>query len=241
MKFLKKSKKDKFILEKGIFCSKISQNTTLAVSDFYSKAPFPNYQGLENKLSLAQIIKKNEFLDDLKKYIGFNKSIIEVGSGTSQLSLAMAIGTNNLVVAMDPTRESLRLGKIFADKNNIKNVIFLNSDIFDDEVQDNFFDIVWCSGVLHHTEDSKKGFEIISRWLKKDGLIIIGVYNKIGRLRTNFRQIIYKILGKSKVASKLISIMDPHLRKISAKIKKLHGSVINMSIPSKENILSTRL
>ena len=221
MKFLKKSKKDKFILEKGIFCSKISQNTTLAVSDFYSKAPFPNYQGLENKLSLAQIIKKNEFLDDLKKYIGFNKSIIEVGSGTSQLSLAMAIGTNNLVVAMDPTRESLRLGKIFADKNNIKNVIFLNSDIFDDEVQDNFFDIVWCSGVLHHTEDSKKGFEIISRWLKKDGLIIIGVYNKIGRLRTNFRQIIYKILGKSKVASKLISIMDPHLRKNLSKDKKI--------------------
>ena len=74
----------------------------------------------------------------------------------------------------------------------------MNSDIFDDVVKDNFFDVVWCSGVLHHTKDSKKkGFEIISKWVKEDGLIIIGVYNKIGRLRTNFRQKVYKILEKT--------------------------------------------
>ena len=34
-----------------------------------------------------------------------------------------AIGTNNLIVAMDPTEASLRLGKDFAEKNNINNVV----------------------------------------------------------------------------------------------------------------------
>ena len=95
-------------------------------------------------------------------------------------------------------------------------MIFLNSDIFDNDIEDASFDVVWCSGVLHHTKNSKQGFEIISRWVKKDGLIIIGVYNRIGRLRTNFRQLIYKILGKSNFAKKLISVLDPHLRKIIA-------------------------
>ena len=52
-----------------------------------------------------------------------------------------------------------------------------------------------------------------SRWVKNDGLLIIGVYNTFGRLRTNLRQIIYKVLGKSKIARKIISIMDPYLRK----------------------------
>ena len=86
-------------------------------------------------------------------------------------------------------------------------------------IEDNFFDFIWCSGVLHHTKDSKKGFEIISKWLKEEGLIIIGVYNTIGRLRTNFRQVIYTLLGKSNFAVKLVSLLDPHLRKNLSKEK----------------------
>ena len=217
MKFLKNPMRD----EDGISCSKIHQKTALEVAKFYSKAPFPNYQGYENKFVLAEIVSKNAFLNDLKNYIGFNKSFIEVGSGTSQLSLAMAIGTNNLVVALDPTKESLRLGRDFAKKNSISNVIFLNSDIFNNDIQDASFDVVWCSGVLHHTKNSKQGFEIISCWVKKDGLIIVGVYNKIGRLRTNFRQLIYKGLGKSDFAKRIISGLDPHLRKNLSDEKKL--------------------
>ncbi len=220
MKIIKDAKRSQFTNDNGIICSKIEGDITLKVSKFYSEAPFPNYQGYENKLMLSQIVSENSFLNDLKKHIGLNKAFIEVGSGTCQLSLAMAIGTNNLIVAMDPTKESLQLGKEFADKNAINNVVFLNSDIFDNEVQDNFFDVVWCSGVLHHTKDSKKAFEIISSWAKEDGLVIVGVYNKIGRLRTNFRQAIYKLLRKSNFAVKLISFLDPHLRKNLSEEKK---------------------
>ncbi len=213
MKIIKEAKRSQFKNEEGIFSSEIKGSTTLEVSEFYSGAPFPNYQGYESAFVLEKIVSKNPFLNDLKNHIGFGKKFIEVGSGTCQLSLAFAAGTNNLLVAMDPTKESLKLGKDFARKNNINNVVFLNSDIFDDVVQDSFFDVVWCSGVLHHTKDSKKGFEIISKWVKEDGLIIIGVYNKIGRLRTNFRQVIYRILKKSNFSIKLISLLDPYLRR----------------------------
>ena len=212
MDIIKKTKRLQFKNEGGILCSEIKDSTTIESTEFYIEAPFPNYQGYENAYTLQKIVSENIFLNDLKKHIGLGKKFIEVGSGTCQLSLAFAVGTNNLLVAMDPTKESLKLGRNFAKKNNINNVTFLNSDIFDDVVQDNFFDVVWCSGVLHHTKDSKKGFEIISKWVKEDGLIIIGVYNKIGRLRTNFRQIVYKTLNKSNFSKKLISILDPYLR-----------------------------
>jgi ubiquinone/menaquinone biosynthesis C-methylase UbiE len=213
MEIIKKSKRSEFKYKDDIFFSEIRCSTAKEVSKFYSKAPFPNYQGYEDAQTLERKITENPFLNDLKRHIGFNKKIIEVGSGTCQLSLGFAVGTNNLVVAMDPTSESLKLGKDFAKINNINNVTFLNSDIFDDAVQDNFFDVVWCSGVLHHTKDSKKGFEIISKWVIEDGLIIIGVYNKFGRLRTNFRQVIYKVLNKSKLSVRLVSFLDPYLRK----------------------------
>lgn len=197
----------------GIICSEIKGSTTIKSIKFYSESPFPNYHGFENARVLQKIVSDNIFLCDLKKYIGLNKKFIEVGSGTCQLSLALAVGTNNKVVAMDPTIASLELGRDYAKNNNINNVIFLNSDIFEDALQDHFFDVVWCSGVLHHTKDSKKGFEIISKWVKEEGLIIIGVYNKIGRLRTNFRQLIYKICKKNNFSKKIISILDPYLRK----------------------------
>jgi ubiquinone/menaquinone biosynthesis C-methylase UbiE len=133
MNFIKKSKRSQIESYEGILRSKIHLDTTVKVSEFYSHAPFPNYQGYENKFELSQIVLNNEFLKDLKNYIGFDKSFIEVGSGTSQLALAMAIGTNNLVVAMDPTIESLKLGNDFAEKNDISNLFFLNSDIFDNQ------------------------------------------------------------------------------------------------------------
>ncbi len=213
MEIIKKTKRSQFKNKEGILCSEIKGSTTIESTEFYSEAPFPNYQGYENAYVLQKIVSENPFLNDLKKHIGFGKKFIEVGSGTCQLSLAFAVGTNNLLVAMDPTKESLKLGKDFAEKNNINNVTFLNSDIFDDVVKDNFFDVVWCSGVLHHTKDSKKGFEIISKWVKEEGLIVIGVYNKIGRLRTNFRQKVYKIFRRNNFSKKLISLLDPYLRK----------------------------
>ena len=81
----------------GIFKLKPSESTCASVVEFYSHAPFPNYQGSEKAADLEETIKNNMFLHDLKIFIGYNKSIIEVGSGTCQLSLVLANGTNNLV------------------------------------------------------------------------------------------------------------------------------------------------
>ena len=109
--------------------------------------------------------------------------------------------------------ESLKLGKKFAIDNDIKNVSFVNGDIFEDPFREKSFDIVWSSGVLHHTKNSKEAFKIISNWLKEDGLIVIGLYNKFGRFRTHFRQLIYNILGRSGFSKSIIKILDPNLRK----------------------------
>jgi len=210
--------------------------TAKLVSQFYKSNPFPNYNDFETKADLEERILSNAFLIDLKKKIGFKKSFIEVGSGTCQLSLALAMGTNNEIIALDPTIESLRLGRDFAKRNSIYNVTFLNADLFDAPIKENYFDIVWCSGVLHHTENSEQGFKVISTWLKPDGTIIIGLYNTFGRLRTGFRQLIYKLFLGRKFARFLISKMDPYLRsnigfeKAEAWIKDQYEHQLNVGI-----------
>ena len=87
--------------------------------------------------------------------------ILEVGCGTGQLSIYFSIGTNNEVVGLDPTIESLVLAKNFSEKNNISNIKLVNADIFDDVLNDNYFDFIWCNGVLHHTKDPYGAFKIL--------------------------------------------------------------------------------
>ena len=89
------------------------RDTAKLVEEFYTNNPFPNYNDFETIFDLRTKVEGNEFTANLKKFIGFGKRVIEVGSGTSQLSIAVASGTNNQVVAFDPTLESLRLGSNF--------------------------------------------------------------------------------------------------------------------------------
>ena len=82
-------------------------------------------------------------------------------------------------------------------------------DIFDDVLSDNYFDLIWCNGVLHHTKDPYGAFEILVKSLKKEGYVLIGLYNKIGRVRTIFRRYIFKFFGR-----KILDKIDPTLRNL---------------------------
>jgi len=122
--------------------------------------------------------------------------------------LYFAIGNNNKVFALDPTFESIKLGLDFSQKNNINNILFVNADIFDDVFKHEVFDFIWTNGVLHHTKNPCLAFQIISKYLKKEGYILVGLYNKYGRLRTVFRRFLYKIFGNF-----IVKILDPSIRR----------------------------
>jgi len=203
-----KVKNKNFTINEEIVNFKIHNSTTSKVKRFYELDPFPNYEINDNKQKILQVGDKNVFLKSLKNCIGFNKNIIEFGAGTCQLSNYLAIGTNNTVYAFDSSFESLKIGKNFSKKNNITNITFLEGDIFDEIFYEEVFDFVICNGVLHHTKDPYGGFLNIIKSLKKEGYILVGLYNKIGRIRTKIRKYIYKLFGK-----RVIMILDPVLRK----------------------------
>jgi SAM-dependent methyltransferase len=201
--------KKKLTLKENIFTFEIKDQVTKKVTNFYKDSPFPNYKTEDNKGTILIKGDKNILTSQFKKFIGYNKNVLEVGCGTGQISNYFSIGTNNNVVGLDPTIESLKLASNFAKNNDIYNVKFVNADIFDDVLKDNFFDFIWCSGVLHHTKNPYNAFQIITKSLKDEGYILIGLYNKIGRIRTIVRKFFYKIFGE-----KFLKIVDPTLRNL---------------------------
>ena len=203
--YIKKPFKEK----NGIFSLMIKDSDTKKVTDFYSKTPFPNYKDNDDKQTILDKGNRNILAQKFKNFIGFKKNVLEVGCGTGQLSIYFSIGSNNNIVGFDPTLNSLKLAKNFAIKNEISNIDFVNADIFDDVLIDNYFDFIWCNGVLHHTKDPYKAFQIVSKSLKKEGYILVGLYNKIGRLRTILRKHMSKLFGV-----KFIEIFDPTLKNL---------------------------
>ena len=192
-----------------IYRKEVTDKKTLNVTSFYKESPFPNYKSDDNKGTILKKGKKNYLTSKFKDFIGYQKSVLEVGCGTGQLALYFAIGTNNNIIGLDPTIESLLLAQNFAKKNNINNIEFVNADIFDDVLKEEVFDFIWCNGVLHHTKDPYGAFEILIKSLKKNGYLLIGLYNKVGRIRTIIRKYLYKIFGVG-----ILNFLDPTLRNL---------------------------
>ena len=88
-------------------------------------------------------------------------------------------------------------------------------NLFNPVFKDNSFHVVICNGVLHHTHNPYLGFKSIVRLLKTGGFVIIGLYNRYGRLMTNIRRLIFKVSGTR------FHDFDPYLkRKDISDIKK---------------------
>ena len=202
----------------GIYVKDFENLTTQKISNFYKQNPFPNYSINDNKNSIIYKGNTNVIAKEIKNKIGLNKDIIEVGAGTCQMSNYFAVGTNNRVVAFDATIKSLEVGYNFSKNNHIENIKFVNGDIFDDIFEKNYFDLVWCNGVLHHTQNPQAAFDQISNILKPGGLIVLGLYNYYGRFRTHVRRKIFKFLG-NKLGTGYLKLFDPILRNMKTSFR----------------------
>jgi len=181
-------------------------DVTDKVKSFYEKTPFPNYEDLENVGDLMQKAQRGIFACLLNEQVPFNIRVLEVGCGTGQLSNFLGIA-HRFVFGVDMCLNSLKLAQDFKKRNNLTRVGFYQMNLFRPIFKEESFPLVICNGVLHHTSNPFGGFQSILKLVKKGGYIIIGLYNKYGRIITDIRRIIFKILGER------FKILDPQLRR----------------------------
>lgn len=70
-----------------------------------------------------------------------------------------------------------------------QNVHLIQADIFKLPFKEEVFDYIFSIGVLHHTPDTKKAFQCLPKFLKKDGEIAIWVYSNEGFLVRMFNAV----------------------------------------------------
>jgi SAM-dependent methyltransferase len=182
------------------------KDVTDIVKAFYEMSPFPNYEDIENVGDLVRKAQRTFFANLLNEQTPFNIRVLEVGCGTGQMSNFLGVAHRN-IFGTDLCLNSLMLGQKFKVKNGLERVGFYQMNLFKPIFREESFPLVICNGVLHHTSDPYRGFWSISRLVKKGGYILIGLYNKYGRLITDFRRLVFSITGDR------LKSLDPRLRR----------------------------
>ncbi|MGV1014455.1 MAG: class I SAM-dependent methyltransferase, partial [Methyloceanibacter sp.] len=150
---------------------------------------------IDSRQSLEAKARSGVFAALLDAQIPKDALVLEAGCGTGQLSNFLGMSWKHKVFAGDLCLNSLRLAKGFADKYSIRNVAFLQMNLFRPPFRDGVFDVVISNGVLHHTGDAEGGFRSILTKLKPGGHILIGLYNAYARLPTLWKSWVFRTFG----------------------------------------------
>ncbi len=184
-------------------------DVTEEVQRFYEETPFPDYDEFDSVASLAAKARTGIFARLLDEQVPPGVRIIECGSGTAQLSNFLSLA-NRHVFATDLCMNSLRLGRDFARRHQLRRVHFVQMNLFRPAFQPESFHLVISNGVLHHTSDPFLAFRSISRLVKPGGYILVGLYHRYGRLITDARRVLFRLSGDR------FKALDPNLRREQA-------------------------
>ena len=162
------------------------------VRRFYEQTPFPNYRECESLSSLRARAERNRFARLLDQAIPGDARILEIGCGTGQMSLYL-VRADRIVIGADLTRASLEFAAAAAERFQLNRVLFVETDLHRPGFPAASFDVVYSSGVLHHTPNPRAAFASIAQLVRPGGMIVLGVYNAIARLPLRLRRLVARL------------------------------------------------
>jgi len=165
-----------------------NKNIGKIVREFYNENPFPGFDISKYRIRDDLYKNANIYSCLLDEQIPWNKSILDAGCGTGELACFLA-SKNRKILGIDFSEQSLSMGRDLADKLKLKTLDFQKEDLLKLVSKNRKFDFIFCNGVLHHINNPYQGFVNIIKSARKGTLIIIGLYNKYGRLRLKFKRI----------------------------------------------------
>ncbi len=163
----------------------IDNEISLAVRQQYEENPYPRWWNLPRqtpKLYVqkvqSEILPNTLNISDVKP----NPRVLIAGCGTGRQALnAAGVYKNATVLAVDLSLSSLAYAQSKAEDFGITNVEFRQADILNLGELEEEFDIIECSGVLHHMEQPEAGLKTLLGLLSKDGFLKLGLYSEPAR------------------------------------------------------------
>src|SRR5262249_48871882 len=139
------------------------------VRAFYEVAPFPGYPPAATLPWLRARAARSELARLLDAAIAPDARILEMGCGTGQMSLFLATA-DRVVIGADLTRASLEVAAAAARRLSGHRVRWVETDLHKPGLRASAFDVVYSSGVLHHTPDPRAAFGEVAKLVRPGGM-----------------------------------------------------------------------
>lgn len=187
------------------------------VRDFYEKMPYPApVDNLDRDRDLhanPQRRRAQFHLTWPTERPRANQEILVAGCGTSQAARYALREPDARVTAIDISDTSLRHTRDLRRKYNLENLELHQLPIERVREIGRSFDLVVCTGVLHHLSDPDHGLCALRDVLRPSGAMRLMVYARYGRAGIYMMQEYCRLLG--------ISASDKDLRDLGAAIEAL--------------------
>jgi 2-polyprenyl-3-methyl-5-hydroxy-6-metoxy-1,4-benzoquinol methylase len=150
----------------------------------YEEYPYPRWIDWDFPQPRTRINKlSNYFSQNELAFVNrpYNVLVAGCGTGSKAIEYAIGYGQNAKITAIDLSLTSLSYAKWKAERHNISNIEFVQMDLLDLPEIDITFDIVECTGVLHHLKDPAEGARAIIAPVKSNGIVHISLYSDLAR------------------------------------------------------------
>ena len=164
----------------------ISDSISTMVRDQYETNPYPRWikPGISGKAKRIDEICNEVSLrlqsESIKKVNA--PAILVAGCGTGQHSIGTALRFSSChVTAVDLSLASLAYAKRKTTELNITNIEHFQADILTLDSLEQKFDIIETTGVLHHMDIPMAGWKVLTKLLKRGGLMKVALYSDLAR------------------------------------------------------------
>ncbi|WP_269625278.1 class I SAM-dependent methyltransferase [Prochlorococcus marinus] len=167
----------------------IKDSISKEVKNQYELNPYPRWRynsyAKENKLNFFSVINAEIYPNTIKSNSSQLKdkktNILIAGCGTGIQILEASRYSNCEITAIDLSNSSISYAKRKVDEYGLKNVDFIEMDLLELTALNKRFDLIECSGVLHHMNDPNKGLSNLFNVLEPRGFLKLGLYSKYAR------------------------------------------------------------
>jgi SAM-dependent methyltransferase len=122
-------------------------------------------------------------------------SILIAGCGTNQAAVFASTNPDATVVGIDVSESSLNHHEWLKSTHDLGNLELHLLAVEDVESLDRGFDLIVCTGVLHHLADPQRGMNALARCLRPDGVLAVMVYARYGRIGVELLESVFVDMG----------------------------------------------
>ena len=155
------------------------------IRDFYKRHPYPrpvdNLAKYARRWSDPQRKRADFHLVEPGKPYREDRSILVAGCGTSQAAKYAVRWPEASVVGIDVSSNSIEATNALKERHGLKNLTVQKLAIESVSDLGQAFDLIVCTGVLHHLADPDQGLHALRSVLAPEGAMHIMVYARYGR------------------------------------------------------------